>query len=131
MDLGGFVPNDRQVVIQNIQGMHFAASVLTKQPAFQLNDQEAFGLTKSLCDVLDAHQINIVNGGGKLGLYVALGITAFGVYMPRLKAAGMLGKKGPRNITPQQPTTVSEAANAVTGGIQMDFTNDADPQAAH
>lgn len=114
--------NDRDQIFANIHGIHAAAAMLTKQPILLLQPEEALGLTKALCDVLDAHQINITDKGGRAGLYVSLALTAYGIYAPRLKAIKQGG--GPINITPPRPTSTSEAANAVGGGLKMDFTAD-------
>lgn len=82
--LGAFKPNDREKIRQQIQGMHMAVSVLTGQPAFMLTTQEATALTAALCDVCDYHHMNLTDAGGPYGLYLALIITVFGIYKPRV-----------------------------------------------
>lgn len=120
LGLGAFVPNDRQKVRQNIQGMHGAVAVLTNQPVFALVDQEAIALTNALCDVLDYHQMNITEVGGVYGLYVTLAITVFGIYKPRVDI--LLSGDKVVGVAPSAPTTEGEAKFRASG--MMDFGND-------
>lgn len=121
-----FNPNDRDKVRQQIQGIHAAAATLTRQPLFLLSDMEANGLTDSLCDVLDYHNINLTEKGGAGGLYLALGLTVFGIYKPRLDAIRK-GVGTQINATPAKPSNPADAATVVSGGGRMmDFTSDID-----
>jgi hypothetical protein len=124
LDLGKFKPNDRPGVRQQIQGMHAAVATLTKQPVFLLQDIEAESLTKALCDVLDYHEINLTEAGGAGALYLALGLTVFGIYKPRLdyiRTGGQMEIKG-RATAPASP---GEAKQQKAQGFTMDFTGDA------
>lgn len=119
----GFTPNDRTQVFQQIHGLHGAAALLTKQPVMMLSPDEAQALTKALCDVLDSHEINLTQAGGRGGLYVALALTVYSIYAPRLKAIKQNASM--RNVSPPKATSVSEATTEVTpNGFAMDFTAD-------
>lgn len=120
---GAFTPNNRKAIQQQIQGMHEALATLTRQPVFMLSPPEAEALTGSLCNVLDYHEFNLTEAGGAGGLYLALGLTLFVVYKPKLdfiKSGGM------RNVTPS-PATPATPGDASQGRPMMDFTADLDP----
>lgn len=120
----GFKPNDRPKIRQQIQGMHAAAAMLTKQPVFMLADVEAVALTDALCDVCDYHEMNLSDAGGPYGLYIALAITAFGIYKPRFDIIASGGKiVGVNNAA--APTSEGEATQQrQNGGGMMDFSHD-------
>lgn len=122
-----FKPNNRAMVLNNIQGMHAMAAALTKQPVFLLAPHEAQALTDSLCNVLDYHRINITDATGPWGLYVALGLTAYTVYKPRL---ALLKRGGVQIEHPSAATTPEQ--QAFEAGLQggMDFSGDIDPSTA-
>lgn len=124
-----FVPNDRRKVRAQIQGMHQAIAMLVKAPIFLLNDFEADALTTSLCDVLDYHKVNLTDVTGAGGLYVALGLTVFSIYKPRMDmlAKGYTGLEI-KQEKPAAPATPFEAnIKPAKGG--MDFSQDLDPGA--
>lgn len=108
MDLGGFTPNDRVKVRSQIQGIHSAVAVLTRQPVFALVDAEAIQLTNALCDVLDYHRINLTEAGGHYGLYMTLIVTVFGVYKPRMDILKTGGKVVGIKDAPSKPTSPGE-----------------------
>lgn len=113
--------NDRAKVRQQIQGIHFAVAMLTKQPVFALHDEEAINLTNALCDVLDYHEINLTATGGQYGLYLSLIITVYSVYAPRVSII----KNGDKIVgMASKPATPEEAkpGNAPKGA--MDFSAD-------
>lgn len=120
MALNGFVPNNRAKVRQQIQGIHTAVSVITKQPVFMLSPPEAEALTNSLCDVLDYHEISLEKSGGPYGLYMTLIVTAFGIYKPRLSAIKNGGQAREKPIA--KPSTPGEVMPAPKG--MMDFSGD-------
>lgn len=120
----GFKPNDRPKIRQQIQGMHAAAAMLTKQPVFMLHDTEAVALTDALCDVCDYHEMNLSDAGGPYGLYIALAITAFGIYKPRFDIIAS-GGKIVGVATAAAPTSEGEATQQrQNGGGMMDFSSD-------
>lgn len=114
--------NDRAKVRQQIQGIHFAVAVLTKQPVFALNDEESIALTNSLCDVLDYHEINLTGAGGQYGLYLSLIITVYGVYAPRVAII----KNGDKivGMTHNRPATPGDAKESAATKGAMDFSGD-------
>jgi hypothetical protein len=121
VDLEGFKPNDRKAVGNNIQALHAVAATLTKQPVFLLQPQEGAMLTESLCNVLDYHKINITEtAAGPLGLYMALGATAFAIYGPRL---AYLKKSRQQIEQPSAPPTPEDAAITPNTGT-VDFSGD-------
>lgn len=124
LDLKGqkFVANDRPKVRQQIQGIHQAVAMLTKQPVFILTDDEANGFTSSLCDVLDYHSINLTQAGGAAGLYLTLAITAFGIYKPRLDYIAKGGQ-----VQVERPTAPSSPDEIIATKGTMDFTGDIQP----
>lgn len=121
----GFKPNDRTKAMQSIQSLHGMAAMLTKQPVFALQPEEAAAMSNALCDVCDYHQIDLFGGFGPYALYAQLAIVLYGVYMPRIAILGMKKAK-PVNANPSPIETVGEAANPSiypeTGS--MDFSSD-------
>ena len=108
MDLNGFRVNDRGKVRQQIQGIHAAVAILTKQSVFALADAEAVQLTNALCDVLDYHRINLTEAGGHYGMYMTLIITVFGVYKPRIDIIKSGGRVVGVAESPAKPTSPGE-----------------------
>lgn len=122
MDLNGFILNDRPKVRQQIQGMHAAAAMLTRQQVFMLMDSEAIALTDALCDVCDYHRINLTEKGGPYGLYIALAIVAFGIYKPRIDIIISGGEVV--GVAPTKPTDENEVKQRAQGNGMMNFAND-------
>lgn len=122
-----FTPNNRDQVRQQIAGMHQAVSMLTRQPVFMLSNPEADALTKSLCDVLDYHNINLTEKGGAAGLYVALGLTVFSIYKPRLDFI----KNGGGTVIEARPTAAASPGDAVFANAnKVDLSADTDADKA-
>jgi hypothetical protein len=117
----GFVKNDRAKLEQQITGIHAAASVLTKQSVFALQPVEAKGLTSALSDVLDYHEINLTEAGGVGGLYLALALTVYGIYKPRLD---FIKNGGKPKLVAERATRPATAGDAAFVQRPMDFTAD-------
>lgn len=122
LDLDGFILNDRPKVRQQIQGMHAAAAMLTKQPVFMLHDTEAIALTDALCDVCDYHKMNLTQKGGVYGLYIALAMTMFGIYKPRIDI--ILSGGQIVGVAPTAATNENEAKQRSQGNGMMNFADD-------
>lgn len=124
LDVNEFTKNDRASIASQIQGIHAAVATLTRQPVFLLKDQEGKQLSSALCDVLDYHKINLSEVGGAGALYLALGLTVFGIYKPRMDYIRTGGQQTVE-ATASEPTSKGEASMRQTG--KMDFTADVDP----
>lgn len=119
----GFVPNNREKLRANIQGIHQAVAGLTQQPIFLLTDTEANDMSTATADLFDQLEWNITGEGGS-NIYIAaflFAVTVYRIEVPRAMAAGMMARA--RNISPTAPATPGEARAArPNGGI--DFSAD-------
>lgn len=123
LPLGGFRPNDRTKVLSQIQAMHGMAAVLMNMPVLILSPEETKAMTFALCDVLDYHRVNITEGGGPWGMYLALAMTGYQIYSPRLAYIARGGDATLKQAkTATAPATPGEVKVGPVGA--MDFSAD-------
>jgi len=115
----GFRGNNREMLRQNIQGIHAVVATLTNQPVFALTEMQADSLTNSLCDVPDYHKINITDRYGVGAMYLTLAVTLYQVYWPMIKFI-MSMKKKPNATAPAMPADLLHNTQMIdlSGDIQ-------------
>lgn len=116
------IKNDRDKVKTNIAGLHAMAAVLTKQPIWNLKDEEATALTNSLCDVADHHGMDLIGAGGSFALYASLATSVYMIYVPRFVYLKHL--KASDEAQPINPGEYREETTTRARGFKMDFSND-------
>lgn len=118
---GDFVRNDRAKVRDQIQALHSAAALLTKQPVWLLNDVEAKVMSEALCDVLDEHKINLSSVVGVWGMYAVLIQVSFNVYAPRVLALSMGGGQTVNGTVTPGPEQAPQGPKTNPQGGKMNF----------